>query len=1461
MSEEKSEGASLFERESANEKYPIGPDSSENAKLNELVLSLNARIQGGSAKKEKGAEDGLMELLISSELPAALKMRIRFQYLDILRRPGFALSDLVIGEQSFGEFLALGSKLDPGAETGKELRKLVDRSRDFIQERLQASIENPEARLRADVEALVASGPLRHWRVLDFFKKSWASNPPQLLDPAQVREEFNAYWLKCEEEKTQSRSVAEAYWNEKKRKAEEAELARALAERKIAEEAAAKALAERKIAEEAATKALAEKEAAEKAAAEKELAARAAAEKAAAEKKEAEEKSHAEKEAAEESLAKIVAEKKAVEEGIAKAHAEREASEKAVTKAHAEKLAAEEAAVKALAQKEVIEKSAEAKALADKAAAAKAIADKEIVKRDLAEKVVAEKAAAAKARAEKEAAEKSATKALEDKKAAEKSATKAREEKEAAEKAASESKLAEKRAAKKADAERKEVEEKAHVERVAAEKAAAKAHVERVAAEKAAVKALAQKEASEQAAAKAREDKKAAEEAAAKALADNKANEKAAAAKAIADKEAAERVLAEKVASEKAAAEKARGEKATEERAAEKARAVKAAAEIEEETRVQMPTLPKPEWDRAEQERQEDLEIEDYKKPPKEISREESEKVLKATEVHTEADRQRSAEYYQKMGLGPRFKINCEGVDFYFSIIFCPGSNLEEHHLAVIGYVQSGKKFVVRPFYLSNSHCTWRCLPNTIMPKEDKIHWFGKGHGQDSLSLPFRVQAALSEVSMYGVTPLDKFVEAFGGSARLVGRSEGTYAMEVKDRNSIDFAKDFAANRRVEGDRILGEMLTEPQKVGFVNKSDEPDFSRPIAEWEDESPLYGKVRKHVFGSKNGGLRFLFCQDSKGRAWIGSVQNWSSVTVVGVRRDPVYDFKDGTHPAYQHFSEVGNYGNRADSANHYVDFFKNYLSKIPVIQAFLIAQASDFDELLDTIQKIQGIQGSKKHYDPKELIALIDRARGDANDEDLVTERCGLREKVLRLKRAFQVSYGKPIDLLDPLQLQIGEVIWCKTKSGKEYEFQVMSKENGSIHLEGVNSGFRGDRHSIGRKMLRLGKKIEFLDGAGTSPIQELLVRKRVTLAKEEDELLDWKGPWVAIGDSNGSFEAYMSNLIQTEVVDEKGNWIAGPKKVAILGDILADRQTEGFEILEHIELLRTKAKKAGGDVVVIAGNHEDFMFSYLLGKGLADPTDWRAECEDMDEEGVRELKSMHDPLTQCAISAQGAGLLELTQFTGNKIMIEDFVEVTGANKERLSEALPAMREHPLGSRLLKEMCQMKLCEQIGSTMFIHTDPTDGILRLLIEMGPAKINIRFQQTLRKTLLEGNPYDPTHDKLFNTFLCTSNRTFANYVDGKMERELDLDPELVRELREKRGVDKIVFGHSNLGKGMRVHELEGVTFFNVDQGAGKRKGKPIDKVSGAIMEVGDDGKARVKGGTQIVDMRNIQKPNGKK
>lgn len=78
---------------------------------------------------------------------------------------------------------------------------------------------------------------------------------------------------------------------------------------------------------------------------------------------------------------------------------------------------------------------------------------------------------------------------------------------------------------------------------------------------------------------------------------------------------------------------------------------------------------------------------------------------------------------------------------------------------------------------------------------------------------------------------------------------------------------------------------------------------------------------------------------------------------------------------------------------------------------------------------------------------------------------------------------------------------------------------------------------------------------------------------------------VAVGDLHGDYLAFYEIMRSASLIDQEGDWIGGNTHLVQTGDI-PDRGPESIRIIDHLRRLSKQAKKAGGRVHTLVGNHE-----------------------------------------------------------------------------------------------------------------------------------------------------------------------------------------------------------------------------------------------------------------------------------
>lgn len=93
-------------------------------------------------------------------------------------------------------------------------------------------------------------------------------------------------------------------------------------------------------------------------------------------------------------------------------------------------------------------------------------------------------------------------------------------------------------------------------------------------------------------------------------------------------------------------------------------------------------------------------------------------------------------------------------------------------------------------------------------------------------------------------------------------------------------------------------------------------------------------------------------------------------------------------------------------------------------------------------------------------------------------------------------------------------------------------------------------------------------------------------ARQVDEY-HWQGVErvIAIGDLHGDYAQYLKVLGDAGLVDARGRWSGGETHLVQTGDV-PDRGADTRMILEHLQKLKKEARKKGGAVHTLIGNHE-----------------------------------------------------------------------------------------------------------------------------------------------------------------------------------------------------------------------------------------------------------------------------------
>jgi len=81
---------------------------------------------------------------------------------------------------------------------------------------------------------------------------------------------------------------------------------------------------------------------------------------------------------------------------------------------------------------------------------------------------------------------------------------------------------------------------------------------------------------------------------------------------------------------------------------------------------------------------------------------------------------------------------------------------------------------------------------------------------------------------------------------------------------------------------------------------------------------------------------------------------------------------------------------------------------------------------------------------------------------------------------------------------------------------------------------------------------------------------------------------VAVGDVHGDHAQFLKTLFAAKVIDKDARWVGGKTHLVQTGDLF-DRGPDSRKAMDLLMKLEVEAKKTGGHVHCLAGNHEEMI--------------------------------------------------------------------------------------------------------------------------------------------------------------------------------------------------------------------------------------------------------------------------------
>lgn len=323
-----------------------------------------------------------------------------------------------------------------------------------------------------------------------------------------------------------------------------------------------------------------------------------------------------------------------------------------------------------------------------------------------------------------------------------------------------------------------------------------------------------------------------------------------------------------------------------------------------------------------------------------ELTDSEKESIIRHTKVDGDPflfygrEYQLDAKALKSLGLEPQTKLIIDNTEIGFSKHFKVNSRD-----AIIGYTKKDDNYVARSYYRSRSQGIWRYLPD-YCTEGDVVSLYGKAYSEEMLNLPSEIQATLNEIINEKPLQINDIDATFAmvGTAKAY-RSEGSYLVA-------------RYNHALEGD-LYQEVDTEPSmdfgNVGEYEPPEEltvpdeywPNYDKELMCWESDTKLYGHLTNRVYASENNAIKYTMSEDDSGRAFISNMELSGPITSIGVRKNWIKSGCLGT-PLYEYARQDGGYGDPSDTKGSYRCMWKNYLSKTPIIRAYLDRNKNNLD---------------------------------------------------------------------------------------------------------------------------------------------------------------------------------------------------------------------------------------------------------------------------------------------------------------------------------------------------------------------------------------------------------------------------------------------------------------------------------------------------------------------------------------
>lgn len=297
---------------------------------------------------------------------------------------------------------------------------------------------------------------------------------------------------------------------------------------------------------------------------------------------------------------------------------------------------------------------------------------------------------------------------------------------------------------------------------------------------------------------------------------------------------------------------------------------------------------------------------------------------------------------------------------------------------------------------------------------------------------------------------------------------------------------------------------------------------------------------------------------------------------------------------------------------------------------------------------------------------------------------------------------------------------------------------------------------------------------------------------------------VAVGDVHGAYEGFLSVLRFTGLADEHGRWTGGKAHLVQTGDVL-DRGKDAPKVLDLLMRLEGEARKAGGRVHALLGNHEVMNLLGDLRHVNAEEYEHFRTSDSIDRR-ARFLRNLTDVARERAGSAGEA-------FDADAYRAKLLGEIPLGYVERVVEL-------SADGRYGRWLRQRPVMVKINGVVFVHGGLTPEVAALGCEAVNEAVRREITRDIQKT--RGQP----------SATLAAGEGGPLWYRGFWKSDEGTLLASVEQVLKLMGAQAVVVGHTVTGTG-RIQTRFGGRVVGIDIGMGEVYGSRL-----GALEVGPDG-----------------------